>query len=115
MGDSMSDYQIPWDDERGPVRDPRYWPYNNERRMHLTWRDNFTFEATLELQYISWDQASNVRWRDIRTGTEYNMFITDFEKMLLNGKSVYNKTVSGKWTFIKRGKSYGLRDAEAPR
>ena len=99
-------YQIPWDEEKGQPWTG--WPSRAEPVM----RDNFTFTATLHFEAIYWREQSSVIWTDA-WGATYTMFITDFEKMLLTGKTISNRFVSGRWTFIKRGNQYGLRDTEA--
>jgi hypothetical protein len=107
--------KIPWiidpEGPGGPAVSTNSWAaFGKEIEM----RDNFEFDAVLTLEWMSWSNSSSVCWSD-DSGIMYSMFITDFEKMLLSGQSIYNKTVAGRWTFIKRGQRYGLRSVDAPK
>lgn len=101
---------VPWDDEaNGP-----YLGYIGRYHKPEVFKENFEFETVLHLEWLAWTYQSRVHWQDAN-GVFYNMFLTDFEKMLLNGKTLADRRVSGRWTWIKRGQQFGLRDVEAPK
>lgn len=98
-------YQIPWDEDKGQP-----WNWGASK----SWRDNFEFEATLTMTSMYWSYGSAVHWTD-EAGGVYTMFITDFEKALLAGKSVIDRKITGRFTFIKRGTKFGIRFTDVPR
>lgn len=107
----MTNYQIPWDHEAGQMSEySRIW--RGGKYVEPGWRDNFEFEATLEITAIYWRDSSAVTLVD-EAGAKYNMFITDFEKLILAGVSIVNSRITSRWTFIKRGSHYGVRSLEA--
>jgi hypothetical protein len=104
---------VPWDDEKDGPFLGYYGRY--AKTEDWSWRENFEFVAILKIEWISWTYDSCVHLLDETAGTEYNMFLTDFEKMLLSGTSVYDCHIAGRWTWIKRGTKFGLRSVDAPK
>lgn len=71
--------------------------------------DNFVFADVLGINFISPTRSSCiVSLESIITGKKYRMFVTEFNDILAN-KKFKNGCISGSFTFVKRGHSYGIR------
>ncbi|MDE8648127.1 hypothetical protein PXH69_24475 [Rhodococcus qingshengii] len=74
----------------------------------IEWRDNVPFEATLKVETYSRGRSSvTVILKNVDTGTEYSMFISETLNTMLN-RPIVDAKVSGMWHFIKRGQSYSI-------
>lgn len=74
------------------------------------WKENFEFEATLEVYGITRGRsAARFRLRNTEAPFErYEMFMTCVEDLLVNGE-VSKGRITGRWTFCKRGSNYSLK------
>lgn len=100
--------EIPWDDERGMIRAPQYYPYGFQANPTYPWhwRENFTFADTLEIENLRWTYSKGLNL--VSGETQYSMFMADFERIVLAGVKVENRKISGVWSFRKRGQYYGV-------
>lgn len=75
------------------------------------WRDNYVFEDTLTYEtYHRGRSSATLCFRD-SNGHSYEMFMTDFND-LLKRKGLEGRSVTAKWTFVKRGQNYGIKLAD---
>ena len=75
----------------------------------VIWKENYEFEDTMIVDRCSRGQ-STVSFDLISksTGIKYNTFMVDMFD-LITKVNINKGVISGKWTFTKRGKSYGLK------
>ncbi|MGH7238777.1 MAG: hypothetical protein ACREHG_01795 [Candidatus Saccharimonadales bacterium] len=84
--------------------------YANERLNQPDWRDVGTFEETLEyVDYTRGRSSVNFIWRDVRSGREYPMFVTDLDSIMTN---ICVGRLRATWEIGKRGMNYGIRIAK---
>jgi hypothetical protein len=76
-------------------------------------KPNYEFDATLTFKHFSFGRSAMRANYEDGNGKVYPMFISEFESLLLAGR-IQGVEVSGKWTFGKRGASYGLIQARTP-
>lgn len=75
----------------------------------ITWKANFEFEDTLRLTGMSRGRsAANFNLKSETTGKNYNVFMTDMVDLFQNA-TINKGSVTGKWTFVKRGHNYGIK------
>jgi hypothetical protein len=67
--------------------------------------DNKIFKDRLEYKGIS---GSHVAFQSLMDKRKYNMFISDFDKVML-AKKVVDNVIEGEFTFTKKGQVQGLR------
>jgi len=71
--------------------------------------DNFQFEDTLQYDGYSRGRSSaKICFKSATTGKKYEMFLTDFDD-LMNCRGFDKNTITGTWTFCKRGQNYGIK------
>lgn len=95
----MSTYQIPF--RNGNLQS---YPYNPDE-----WRDNYVFEDTLIYKGYGRGRSSVTFYFDDSNGNTYEMFISDFDDLFRKLGGFTGLTISGKWTFVKKGKNYGIK------
>lgn len=93
-------YQIPFD-ENGNQIDWEGW-------SSTEWRDNYQFEATLTYRSYGRGRSSVTFYWNDADGHSYTMFLSDLDDILSKGKLDGN-CVTGRWTFVKKGSSYGVK------
>lgn len=72
------------------------------------WRDNYTFEATLEYVGLRRGRSAACFVVKDRNGCKYSMFMKDMEGVILKGQ-ITEGEMFGTWTFTKRGSNYGIQ------
>ena len=72
------------------------------------WKDNYEFETEMRIESISRGRSSATFILYDTEQRRYSMFMTDMLTLLKSGK-VEKGTVSGRWTFQKRGQNFGVR------
>lgn len=81
----------------------------------VDWRENFSFPATLTYEgYRGGRSSMSMVMRD-ENGRRYPMFWNYFREFLAGNYSPYFATaltVSGNWTFCKRGKNFSIKPEE---
>jgi len=106
-GKNKGNYQIPFSQtmRNGVLSGPYHLDSYPER--HSVWKDNYEFKATLVLTgYSRGRSAARMCLLDQDTGSEYEMFLTDFCDIL---EDIVHGAITGTWTFCKRGMNYGIR------
>ena len=99
MTKKTGQYQIPFDKDGNLLS----YPYSVGE-----WRDNYVFEDTLTYEtYYRGRSSATICFKDTN-GHTYEMFMSDFD-ILITAKGLNGKSVSGKWTFVKKGKNYGIK------
>lgn len=74
----------------------------------IYWKPNVEFEARLTFNgFERGRSAAHAIFTDDGSNTQYQMFLKDFADMFEYG--VAGKYIYGKFTFVKRGKNYGIR------
>lgn len=88
-------------------------PQTGWARIDPEFKDNFEFEATLQLneQGTSTRSSFKFEFQDISNGRTFRMFAPDFIKVVQQ-KDIHHGQVAGKWTFVKKGNKYGLKLVE---
>lgn len=100
MAAKTGQYDIPFDD-KGNQLDYPGWGLSN-------WKPNFEFEDTLKLEGFGRGRSS-VTFRMRRTdGTTVSVFVSDFYDMALAG-AFKAGTITGRFTFVKKGANYGCK------
>jgi len=95
-------YPIPFDKDGHLLS----FPYNPHE-----WRDNYVFEGTLKYRtYYRGRSSATIDFED-SDGRTYEMFMSDFNDLML-AKGFNGQEVTGKWTFVKKGKNYGIKLAK---
>lgn len=78
----------------------------------IIWKDNFIFEDTLFVDsYTRGRSAADFILVSIATGIKYSMFLRDSLDMIQHAKISYG-SITGKWTFCKRGANFGIKYIE---
>lgn len=75
----------------------------------ILFKPNFEFYDTL--QYIGYSRGRSsikIQFICLSCGTTVEMFISDFDDMM-EREGLHGKHVSGRFTFVKRGKNYGVK------
>lgn len=80
--------------------------------MRLSWELATPFQATLRFDHWNRMRGSgvNAAFVDDRTGREYVVFLRDLED-LLRRRVIAKGAVRGTWTYVKRGRCYGVRES----
>jgi hypothetical protein len=74
------------------------------------WRENYEFNATLELRSIERRGHKCGAYFTDETGTRFYMFLSELEKVIKqSGVSRPGARVTGRWTFCKRGERYSIK------
>lgn len=97
---SRKNYKIPFDKDGNMLS----YPYNVEE-----WREPYKFSTRLKYNGYSRGRSSAVILFKDWQGRSYSMFMSDFDKMMQDGFDVDGKSVSGIFTFVKKGQNYGLQ------
>lgn len=99
---------IPFDKKTGNMLDYT-WVATGEENAAVTWKENHEFNDTLEFTHFTRGRSSvKAHFKSFTDGKLYEMFLTDFEKVLLSGK-LDRTELSGWFTFCKRGANYGIK------
>lgn len=83
----------------------------DEQRWGMKYQKNFVFDATLKFTRFSWGRSAGRAVMVAEDGATFPMFISEFERLLLDGALKTDVTMTRKWTFGKRGANYGLIEA----
>ncbi len=112
-------FLVPFDKEGNQLKLPKTyyekdengrWKYANvcERK------ENYIFNDTLKLVETVQDRASvSFKFKSIFSEKTYWMFVKDLTKMLESVTMSYGQVV-GSWTFVKKGRHYGIIYNGAP-
>jgi hypothetical protein len=74
----------------------------------IVWKDNYEFDGQLMIAKM-YKYANTLKVTLCgENGEEYPMFFKDFTFMVNNATIDYGE-VSGRWTFTKRGNSFGIK------
>ena len=65
------------------------------------------FDELVFIEFVRGRSAIKARFMRITTGTKVEMFLSDFEKLLIDGL-VLGRKVTGNWGFVKHGANYGI-------
>ena len=123
-GDALNYPQEEYEWEYGGVQYPSW--YEIERKFgtdaarqanRITvgpiWKQNEVFEANLRVESFSRGRsAANFNVKNMQTGAEYTMFLTDFLDLLQKHVLDHGETPRLKWCFAKRGANYGIMMAD---
>jgi hypothetical protein len=85
----------------------------NTGNQAIVWRDPYEFEA--RLTYHSFGRGRSAAyfiWAD-EEGNQYPMFMSEVDRLLRLAR-FEGGSVSGRWSFVKRGSNYSIRLVEAP-
>lgn len=66
-----------------------------------------------ELEYIGYSRGRSsikIKFKSLINNKKYEMFITDFDNLLLDGK--FANPLKGNFTFCKRGANFGIKMIE---
>ena len=96
MAKSPKVIQVPFDPKRGLVyRGPTV--------------DNFEFSDVLKITSLNTTTSSaEVQFTSIITGLRYNMYLSDFN-YLIQHVPINKNTVTGKFTFTKKNRYFGIK------
>jgi hypothetical protein len=72
------------------------------------WEENKVFNDTLTYIDYGRGRSSVTFYFKGIDDAQYPMFLTDMSSLLLN-KDIIDGKVTGTWTFVKRGKNYGIK------
>lgn len=75
----------------------------------IVWEDNHEIEATL--RFVGFSRGRSAAYGtmiDESTGSRHCIFLADLED-LIQKISLNEGVASGRWTFTKRGRNYGIR------
>lgn len=103
------DYQIPFDINGNPQHYPESWwdgAYPNRVSVGPDWRENKPFVDTLTYSGYGRGRSSAVLCFTGNNGTEYTMFLKDFDACAL---FMRGGQITGTWWFTKRGMNYGVQ------
>ena len=99
------DYKIPFNTQTG-----RMEPYADKWKVEqglIKFEYNYTFFATMVyVGYYRGRSAAGLQFRDTKTNKHYEMFMTDFDKIV---KLMDKGLLTGYFTFCKRGQNYGIK------
>jgi hypothetical protein len=99
---------VPLDKKTGSLLDYTYTD-EGEETENVTWCENFEFAATLKYtSYSRGRSAAHLLWQD-ESGRGFNMFLSEFNSLMKRQKDIVDGCVTGRWTFVKRGKNYSIR------
>lgn len=99
---------IPFSRKTGNMLDYS-WDTVGEDNQRTVWKENYEFDDVLEFTHFTRGRSSvKAHFKSLSDGKLYEMFITDFEKMLLAGR-LDRAQVCGRFTFCKRGANYGIK------
>lgn len=98
--------KIPFNKKTGNMLDYT-WVATGEEVGDVTWKENYEFEATMEFTHFSRGRSSVKAHFNGPKGRDYEMFLSDFEKLLKDG--LFEKYITGTFTFVKRGANYGIK------
>lgn len=106
MSKKIGQYKIPFYKGNHLGYEPEY--------IDVEWRGNYEFEDTLTYEGFGRGRSSVRLYFKGANGDEYEMFMKDFDEIMKSGKIKGGK-ISGKWTFVKRGRNYGIKMVEVER
>lgn len=99
---------IPFDKKSDNMLDYT-WGAIGEETATVAWKENYEFNDTLEFTHFTRGRSSvKAHFKSFTDGKLYEMFLTDFEKVVLSGK-LDHAELSGFFTFCKRGANYGIK------
>lgn len=103
--------QVPVDDEGNWLSyDGGFYSHKANRFMYDLYTTDITFRAHMEIDGMyAGRSAKGLTVKDLYTGKEYNMFISDFintVKHVTIQNGVYHPML---WTASKRGSNYGIK------
>jgi len=86
------------------------WQQTEDFKKDLVELPNtYTFEAALYYAgYYRGQSACGMNFTDMTTGLKHEMCMTDFDALMKSGK-LQGRTVIGKWGFVKRGTTLGIK------
>lgn len=80
--------------------------------LNADWRENVPFEAILTyIGYSRGRSAADLEFQD-DAGHKFQMFMSNFNELLLNTNIINRKTELIRWNFCKKGSNYGLQYLE---
>ena len=104
----MKNIDIPFYKENGEMVHSHYAATHYAKEA-VEWRPNFFFTDTLRyVETIRYNSSYRVHLQSQTDGRIYTMTYTTFEKLFTKGDIKEGPTFDGKWTFQKRGESYGI-------
>jgi len=82
-------------------------PYAKAHRPVTIWADVLYYQG-----YERGRSAVNFKWSSIYTHRRYYMFLTDMDEVLKE-TGVEDGTIKGQFTYVKRGKNFGIKRVDA--
>jgi hypothetical protein len=79
--------------------------YHTQLQGNYKEEDNHVFSDRLE---YSGYMGSHISFKSLMTGREYHMFLSDFDKMMMQKKMIDN-VIEGDFTFCKKGRVQGFK------
>jgi hypothetical protein len=98
----IADIEIPFNRK---TNSPIIYPMSY---MDIRWEKNYIFDEILFIYGISRGTSSATFNASDENEIQYNIFMKDILYIIQNAK-IENGKIHGLWTFIKRGKNYGVR------
>lgn len=94
--------EVPFDKGGNMLHYPMY--------RDCTWDVLWPFDATMEVDgMMSGRSAKYLILKDVDTGKEYPMFVSDLIDFIQNGGIVKDGRLTTKWMASKKGTNYGIR------
>jgi hypothetical protein len=85
----------------------RQWDRVLDKVNQLVWKDNYEFRTTMTfIDYVRGRSAAYWLLSD-DDDLHYTMFMKDMRDLVQNA-TIVKGSVSGLWTFVKRGMNYGV-------
>ena len=102
-----------WSRSRGVVGTPKQIKgslisYTGYAGDNVEFVENRKFKETLTYIGYSRGRSSAVFLFKDSTGAKYQMFMTDMDDML-RSKDIVDGKITGTWTYVKRGRNFGIR------
>lgn len=100
---AKGNYQIPFDKNGNQMSYGDEW-------FSPTWKDNYEFKDRLEYYGYGRGRSSiTMDFKSTTDGKRYSMFISDFDDIVCD---LENGIIEGKFTFVKKGRNFGLKRIE---
>jgi len=110
MVKKIGDYKIPFDNKGNQY----HYPPEHYLGVKVTWKDNFSFEDTIELleKMSTGRSAKFFHARSLITKKTFTIFTKDLLEFAQKSIIDHGK-ITDTFTFCKRGQNYGLTILEA--
>lgn len=103
MAKKVGEYPIPFDKEGNQLSYAYSWIDGK-----VEWRNNYEFDATLTYSdYARGRSAVGILLCD-EHGHQYSMFLSMLDELFIS-RGFEGRSVTGRWTFVKRGENYSIR------